>query len=86
MPQIKSHSVFPARIVDGAIWMGCIFDHQDADNFKPRSRVVKEPLVANCHVTHKVAGLVIAHAVPFFASVSLGNKIIPTKDVRLGFE
>ena len=63
-----------------------IRNSDDADDAFLVDRVIEETEVTHLHRPHVVAGLVVAHAIPFLAHRALGDLIVPAPGVRFGFE
>ena len=61
-------------------------DLDNADNRALPLRMVEEPQIANRHLAHEVARLIVAHAVPFLARVPLGDLVRPAPGRGFGFE
>ncbi len=62
-------------------------DHlNDADHGLFCLAVIEEAAIPNRHVAHEIAGLIVAHAVPFLARVALGQLVLPAPGGGFGFK
>src|SRR5690606_26066891 len=61
-------------------------DLDDADDLKPLIGMVEEALVAQLHLAHEVARLIVADTGPLFAFSTLGLLLLPRPGIRLRLE
>ena len=77
---------FPSGIIGRTVLMCRSTNFNDANDRSFTLRMIKETTVTNGHVPHEITRLVIAHAVPFLAGVTLVDLVFPAPGRWLGFE
>lgn len=79
------HAV-PTRVIRGAVGMARGDDLDNTHHGLLGLGMIEKSLIPDLHLPHKIARLVIAHAVPFLALIPARALLRPTPCVGFGFE